>query len=379
MTTERDDEDLQDPLSMSDEEIEQMVEPSVVEESNEEEDINVDDLDDADDEQEADAEDDAEPVERVTDSSSEGQSIDEEDEEEGETIEENQEKETASLESKQSKQKPLNAKKQLEQLFAPFKANGKEINVNNVEDAISLMQMGANYNKKMAGLKPNLKLMKMLQNNGLLDEGKLSKLIDLDKKNPAAIKNLIKESGIDIYDFAEEEENKDQTEYEPNTYTVDDKEFALDEALNAIQDSPTYNKTVDTISNKWDAASKSRVYEDPDIIGVINSHMSSGVYDQIMTIVENERTLGRLTDKSDLDAYQHVGDILSSQGAFEKGQSGVQKNNLTTAKRSSDPKLKNRKRAASTTRASSKTPVPTIDPLAMSDEEFEKLAMPQFM
>ena len=33
-----------------------------------------------------------------------------------------------------------------EQVFKPFKSNGKQITVANPEDAISLMQMGANYN-----------------------------------------------------------------------------------------------------------------------------------------------------------------------------------------------------------------------------------------
>ena len=81
-------------------------------------------------------------------------------------------------------------------LLAPFKANGKEIAVSTVDDAISLMQMGANYNKKMAGLKPSLKMLKLLENSGLLSEEKISYLIDLEKKNPAAINKLIKDSGI---------------------------------------------------------------------------------------------------------------------------------------------------------------------------------------
>jgi len=86
-------------------------------------------------------------------------------------------------------------------LLTPFKANGREIAVKSVDDAIALMQMGANYNKKMAALKPNLKLMKMLENNGLLSEDKIGFLIDLEKKNPAAINKLVKDSGIDPMDL----------------------------------------------------------------------------------------------------------------------------------------------------------------------------------
>ena len=85
------------------------------------------------------------------------------------------------------------------------------------------MQMGANYNKKMAALKPNLKLLKLLENNGLLSEEKLSFLIDLDKKNPDAITKLVKDSGLDPLEM-----DVSKSDYKPNTYTVHDREVELD-------------------------------------------------------------------------------------------------------------------------------------------------------
>ena len=54
-------------------------------------------------------------------------------------------------------------KTEYERLLAPFKANGRDISVKGVDDAITLMQMGANYNKKMAALKPNLKLLNFIR------------------------------------------------------------------------------------------------------------------------------------------------------------------------------------------------------------------------
>ncbi len=72
----------------------------------------------------------------------------------------------------------IDYKGQYEKIMAPFKANGKEIKLDNPDDVVRLMQMGANYTQKMQALQPNLKLLKMLQNQGLLDEGKLNNLID---------------------------------------------------------------------------------------------------------------------------------------------------------------------------------------------------------
>ena len=72
----------------------------------------------------------------------------ESDEQESEesTTEENTE------ETQESENKTETPEQLLAKLFAPFKANGKDIKVDSVEEAIALMQMGANYSKKMAGL-----------------------------------------------------------------------------------------------------------------------------------------------------------------------------------------------------------------------------------
>ena len=82
-------------------------------------------------------------------------------------------------EGKQSEGLPadFNYKEGYEKLMAPFKANGKMITPRSPEEAISLMQMGANYTRKMQELQPYRKVMLMLQNNGLMDEEKLSFLI----------------------------------------------------------------------------------------------------------------------------------------------------------------------------------------------------------
>ena len=67
----------------------------------------------------------------------------------------------------------------------------------------------------------------MLENNGLLDEQKITYLIDLDKKNPDAIGKLIKESGIDPLDVNTQEEPK----YTPGNYSVSDAQVNLDAVL----------------------------------------------------------------------------------------------------------------------------------------------------
>ena len=217
------------------------------------------------------------------------------------------------VQSSEGVEQPVDYEAAYKQLTAPFKANGREIQVQSVEDAVALMQMGANYNKKMAALKPNLKLMKLLENNGLLNEEKLSFLIDLEKKNPDAISKLIKDSGVDPLDL----DASNAGAYKPTRHTVDDRELELDAVLDEIQETPSYTRTLDVVSNQWDASSKNVIANSPQVLKVINSHVQSGVFDLIVKEVEREKMFGRLSGLSDIEAYRQVGDAIQARGGFD--------------------------------------------------------------
>lgn len=200
----------------------------------------------------------------------------------------------------------------VEALLAPIRANGKDITINSVEDARRLMSMGAGFHKKMANIKPNMKIIRMLDNNGLLDEAKLSHLIDVSKKDPAAIAKLISEAELDPLDLDKEKSE----EYEPGTYTVTDTEVDVKATLDDIRDTASFETTVDIINNKWDDASRKVLYENPESIKTINEHIELGLYSKVWDIVESERAVGRLTNVSDIDAYKQVGLEMQKQGVF---------------------------------------------------------------
>ena len=267
-------------------------------------------------------------------------------------------------------------------LLAPFKANGREIQVKSVDDAVALMQMGANYNKRMAALKPNLKMLKLLENNGLLSEEKISYLIDLEKKNPEAINKLVKDSGLDPMDLDAEKAG----EYKPKIHSVDDREIDLDTVLEEIQDSPTYTQTLEIVSKKWDGASKQTVASTPQLLKVINDHVANGIYDLINQEVERERMFGRLNGLSDIEAYRKVGDAINARGGFNHLVSNQGKPNQEPVvvqpkpKAPADDKLNEKRRAASSTKPANVSTAAATDfnPLALSDEEFSKLAEIRF-
>ena len=267
-------------------------------------------------------------------------------------------------------------------LLAPFKANGREIQVKSVDDAVALMQMGANYNKRMAALKPNLKMLKLLENNGLLSEEKISYLIDLEKKNLAAINKLVKDSGLDPMDLDAEKAG----EYKPKIHSVDDREIDLDTVLDEIQETPTYTQTLEIVSKKWDGASKQTIASTPQLLKVINDHVANGIYALINQEVERERMFGRLNGLSDIEAYRRVGDAINARGGFNHLVSNQGKPNQAPVvvqpkpKAPADDKLNEKRRAASSTKPANVSTAAASDfnPLALSDEEFSKLAEIRF-
>lgn len=272
----------------------------------------------------------------------------------------------------------IDYKAEYEKLTAPFKANGKDITIQSADEAIALMQMGANYNKKMAALKPHLALVKMLETNGLLDEEKLSFLIDLDKKNPAAINKLIKDSGIDPMDLDAEKASG----YKPTARKADPRELELDAVLDEIQATPSYGRTLEVVSKQWDAASKQHIADKPQLLKVINAHIQAGIYDLISAEIERERVFGRLSGLSDIEAYRQVGDAIHARGGFAHLDSKSKEQETPAAvvevtptpKQVEDDKLKDKKRAASPAKPTAVVAPPQeFNPLALSDDEFNKL------
>jgi len=261
-------------------------------------------------------------------------------------------------------------------IFQPFKANGSDMQVDNVEDVIKLMQMGANYTQKMQTLKPSLMLVKMLENNGLLDQDKLNNLIDLEKRDPKAIAKLLNDSGIDPLDV----DKKGGDEYKPNDYSVSENSYNLDQAIDDIRSTDTFDKTIEIMGKKWDKSSRDIIAKNPDIVSVINTHVQNGVYDKVSNFVSRERALGRMSGMSDVEAYREGLNTLQSNGTLaEVGSKNEDKGDSTKnpidkeidAKKAEQAK-KRKKAVAPTKKTSPKTSKAKVDFLDMPDDEFMK-------
>lgn len=260
----------------------------------------------------------------------------------------------------------------------PITANGRQLKIETPEDAVSLMQMGANYSKKMAAIKPNLKLLKMLESNGLLSEESIGFLIDVHKKDPAAISKLVADAKIDPLDIT----NEKATEYKPGNHRVSEQEMQLDAVLSDIKDSKHYADTLKLVSTDWDDASRQVVAAHPGVMKIIESHMANGAYALISEKIEQERMFGRLQGVSDIEAYKQVSDAIEQRGGFahlqgQKAPAKAAPAKVVVEQKSSkadEDAQREKKRAAGATRTGtqSKALPEDFNIMGMSDDDFAK-------
>ena len=287
---------------------------------------------------------------------------------------------TAKVEAK-TDESVMDYKAAYDSIMAPFQANGRKFTPENPEEAIRLMQMGANYAKKMESLKPNLKTMRMLDNHGLLSEEKVSFLIDLSKNDPGAIAKLLKEAKIDPLDL----DTSDETTYRPGVHTVSDTEMAFHDSLTEVASTPEGKETVSHINTHWDKTSKEMVYKEPALLQIINQQRANGIYDQITAEIEQMKVFGKIAPNTPfIEAYRQAGDHLQSQGKLTAAQpqataptpAPTALETRTVARRQALPNGEKAK-AASPAKASAKAASKEFNPFDMSDEEIMALPSPR--
>ena len=203
-------------------------------------------------------------------------------------------------------------------LMAPFKANGREMKVQNVEEARRLMQMGAGHVKYQQQVRPQIALAQTLKNSGI-DSDRLNFLIELHNGNKDAVQKLVRDSGLDPYEIKTDDEAKTaDKDYRPKDYSVSDSAVTLEQTVSSVRSTEGGSELLTDIRNNWDDGSRQSLLEDPGILSVLNEQKHSGIYDQITAEIDRKRTLGGLNGVSFLKAYHQVGTEMEKRGAFKR-------------------------------------------------------------
>ena len=267
-----------------------------------------------------------------------------------------------------------------EQLMQPLKANGKEISLRDPKELIQLAQQGANYTRKMQELAPHRKTLMMLENNGI-DQEKLSFLLDLQRKDPAAIQKFLRESGINPLDIDTEAEPT----YKGGNHTVSDEEANFREALDSAKGSETGQYVLQSINSTWDQASKELLLTQPSIIETMAQQHEAGFYDRIVGEMDRQRVLGQLpVGQTWLQSYKSVGEQMVNTGAFADLVAKDQQQQQTPPQQVATPVATRvlaptpqvtanaKAAAAAPSRAAPAAAKTLTNPLQMSDDEFLK-------
>ena len=380
-TQDQDQEQDENPLMISDEDFAKVLEESEAAAAAESE-----ETDATEETEESEESEETKESEEETDTSKETEESDESEDDESEDTETDEEESDETEESDTKKEDEsdeedsadttdtVDFKAEYEKIMAPFKANGTEMRVQSADDVRQLMQMGANYHKKMAALKPNLKIMKLLENNNLIQPDKINFLIDLHNKEPKAITQLLKDSNMDPQDIDMAEE----TGYKPTSREISDQEIAIDQVLDEIQDTPSYKRTLGIITKEWDQTSRTAFSTTPSLIQVLNEQVENGIFDQVMGQVTYQRSLGNLIGVSDFDAYKQMGDALATAGTLKipgvpTNPNTPEKPTETKTTKAREIKRQKRKKAAGPTKTTKTPAAQTFNPFDLSDEEFEKM------
>lgn len=270
--------------------------------------------------------------------------------------------------SKETTEDAIDYKAAYESILKPFKANGKEITPRNLDDVVKLMQMGANYTKKMQLLAPVKKAYESL-NKADIKEDDLNFLIDVHKGDVEAIKQLLQRHKIDPMEL----------DLESNSYKANKKNIATDEDVefsDILRDvDSSLPKIQEIMNNKWDSASKQQLVKDPKLLKALHEEIELGRFDEVQARVELEKTFGRYQGYSDLEAYIDVVTKLVNE----------QKKSVTptpTPKPENKPKttptnIPDKSKAAPVRgRTKNQGAKMTVqDLLSMSDDDFNKLSI----
>ena len=205
-----------------------------------------------------------------------------------------------------------------DRITAPFKAAGREFQVRNVDEAISLMQKGVDYTRKQQALKPRLMEMRTLEEQGMLGNN-LNYAIDLFNGNPQAIAKLIKDKGININDIAPQPTTDEfgqpvpqkETPYTPNNYSVSPEKFALKEVMDDLQASNKMQPVLDTLKT-FDQDSLAEFAKSPKYLTALSNLIDSGMYDSIRNELDHARIIDdpAIRGLNDFQAIDVIGNRL---------------------------------------------------------------------
>jgi hypothetical protein len=255
-----------------------------------------------------------------------------------------------------------------DQLFnKPIRASGQDITLHTPEEAISLIQKGVGFHTKMNKVHGDLKYVEMLRNNDLLDEGKLSLLIDAQAGKPGAIKKLLDSAKVDPLEL----DSAEASTYAPSDHSVSSEQMQFQSVVSDLSGSDK-GRAILTDAQAWDQGTKAEIYKTPGVLSLLAEQKELGRYDLIVGELKRAQILGQVPPgETFLQSYARVGQQMMQAGKF--GEEPAPTPTPVAQKTITPMAPANSKKAAAAapTRGSTASSAkPAVDINKMSDEAF---------
>jgi len=174
----------------------------------------------------------------------------------------------------------------------PIKATGVNLKIDSMEEAVRLIQQGADYTRKMQDLSKQKAKISLLEVNGLLtDPEALPRMIEAFKGDPDAIRDLVDKFNIDIT-------TKNTDTYKPKIVEKTMNELALSDTIETLKSSGSFEAVNDAFERfvSFDDgkghSEDSRVIltQNPSLLTKLGDDIKDGSY----TKVQNELAIRKM-------------------------------------------------------------------------------------
>lgn len=197
-----------------------------------------------------------------------------------------------------------------DEVTSEFTANGKKMKgFDDPKKIIQAQQMAAGFSEKMSAFKPYRPFMTAIKEQGLLeDPAKFDLAMNVLNRDPEAIKQIIKESGIDPLDLDLENVN-----YAGKSYVASEPEIVLDDMLSNARTSGVEADIQRALSGRWaEDGSLAELLKNPEEAQGFVGHMvkaedGRSAYDDVQDrVAEKLRTdySGTFTNMTALQQYK---------------------------------------------------------------------------
>jgi hypothetical protein len=236
-----------------------------------------------------------------------------------------------------------------------------EIEVNDINELQTIASKALKDKTKYDRYKDDISLVQGIKEQGLSEQD-LYLLVEAKKGNRQALAKLLKETNVDPYDIDIDDEEVDN--YQPNEYKSDPRIVETKAIIDNLKtNQEVFTKFNNLLTNDFDEQSRTKAFEDPQLLEFIGESINSGLYEKLAPNYMKKKLLGQ----DSISAY------ISAYDEFMKSVQNQEKTKIETQAKQNNVKATKRKKASvGTKKQANNSPKKKVDIANMSDEEFEE-------